>query len=285
MKLFRFGDSGREKPGVELADGTRLDVSDHINDFGPDFFACGGMDRLKAIANTRMCPAIKGSPRIGPSVARPNQFIAIGLNYRKHAEEMGAKIPTEPEIFVKLTSSICGPNDDILIPPGSTKMDYEVELAFVMKNKVRYLASKEEAMQHIAGFLICNDVSERDYQHRGSQWIKGKSHQNVGPLGPWMVPTEELPDVHNLDLSLKVNGQTRQNSNTNDLIFNVPHMLWYMSQFFTLEPGDVITTGTPSGVAGGMKPPGWLKAGDTVEVNVAKLGTQRNTVRNVEVRR
>jgi 2-keto-4-pentenoate hydratase/2-oxohepta-3-ene-1,7-dioic acid hydratase in catechol pathway len=285
MKLFRFGDAGHERPGVELADGTRLDVSDLISDFGPAFFEAGGMERLKTVANARTCPAIKGSPRIGPPVARPNQFIAIGLNYRKHAEEMGAKIPTEPEIFVKLTSSICGPNDDILIPPGSQKMDYEVELGFVMKNKLRYLASKEEAMQHVAGFFICNDVSERDYQHRGSQWIKGKSHQNFGPLGPWMVPTEELPDVHNLDLSTKVNGQVRQSSNTNDLIFNIPHIVWYMSQFFTLEPGDVVVTGTPSGVAGGMKPPGWLKAGDTVELNISKLGTQRNTVRQVEVRR
>jgi len=285
MKLIRFGESGREKPGVELSDGTRLDVSDLIGDYTPEFFACGGMDKLMSIANPRTCPAIKGTPRLGPPVARPNQFIAIGLNYRKHAEEMGAKIPTEPEIFVKLTSSICGPNDDILIPPGSQKMDYEVELAFVMKNKLRYLAKKEEALQHVAGFLICNDVSERDFQHRGTQWVKGKSHQNFGPLGPWMIPTGELPDVHNLDLSLKVNGQTRQNSNTNDLIFDVPHMVWYMSQFFTLEPGDVITTGTPSGVAGGMKPPGWLKAGDTVEVNIAKLGTQRNTVRQVEAKK
>jgi 2-keto-4-pentenoate hydratase/2-oxohepta-3-ene-1,7-dioic acid hydratase in catechol pathway len=285
MKLFRFGEPGREKPGVELPDGTRLDVSDHIQDFGPEFFACGGMERLKTIATARLCPPVKGNPRIGPPVARPNQFIAIGLNYRKHAEETGAKLPTEPEVFVKLTSCICGPNDDILVPPGSEKMDYEVELALVMKNKLRYLANKEEAFQHVAGFMICNDVSERDYQRRGSQWIKGKSHQNFGPLGPWLVPTEQLPDVHNLDLSLKVNGQTRQNSNTNDLIFDCKHIVWYLSQFFTLEPGDVITTGTPSGVALGMNPPQWLKAGDTVEAAIAKLGTQRNTVRNVEVRR
>jgi 2-keto-4-pentenoate hydratase/2-oxohepta-3-ene-1,7-dioic acid hydratase in catechol pathway len=285
MKLIRFGEPGREKPGVELPDGTRLDVSDQISDFGPDFFACGGMERLKAIATPRLCPAIKGSPRLGPPVARPNQFIAIGLNYRKHAEEMGAKIPTEPEIFVKLTSSICGPNDDILQPPNSQKLDYEIELAFVMKSKLRYLASQEEALQHVAGFMICNDVSERDWQHRGTQWVKGKSHQNFGPLGPWLLPAEELPDVHNLDLKLTVNGKVRQSSNTNDLIFNVPHMVWYMSQFFTLEPGDVITTGTPSGVAGGMKPPGFIKPGDVVETTIAKLGTQRNTVRAAEVRR
>ncbi|HEX7926074.1 MAG TPA: fumarylacetoacetate hydrolase family protein [bacterium] len=278
MKLIRFGEAGREKPGVELPDGTRLDVSDHINDYTPDFFAYGGMEKLKSVANAKLCPAIKGTPRLGPPCARPNQFIAIGLNYRKHAEEMGAKIPTEPEIFVKLTSSICGPNDDILIPPSSTKMDYEVEIAFVMKNKLRYLDDKKKAMEHVAGFLICNDVSERDFQHRGSQWVKGKSHQNFGPLGPWIVQTEELPDMHNLELSLKVNGQTRQSSNTNDLIFDLNHIVWYCSHFFTLEPGDVITTGTPSGVAGGMKPPGFLKAGDQVETTIAKLGTQRNKV-------
>jgi 2-keto-4-pentenoate hydratase/2-oxohepta-3-ene-1,7-dioic acid hydratase in catechol pathway len=282
MKLFRFGESGREKPGVELPDGTRLDVSDQISDFGPDFFACGGMERLKAVATPRLCPPVQGNPRLGPPVARPNQFIAIGLNYRKHAEEMGSKIPTEPEIFVKLTSCICGPNDDIVQPLNSQKLDYEVELAFVMKSKLRYLASPEEALQHVAGFLICNDVSERGFQQQGSQWVKGKSAHNFGPLGPWLVPTEELPDVHNLDVSLKVNGKSRQSSSTNDLIFNIPHLVWYMSRHFTLEPGDVITTGTPSGVAGGMKPPAFLKPGDQVETAIAQLGVQRNAVRAYE---
>ncbi len=279
MKLIRFGEPGREKPGVELTDGTRLDVSQHISDFGPDFFAMGGMERLKAIAKPGLCPALKGNPRLGPPVARPNTFFAIGLNYRKHAQETGSKIPTEPEIFIKVTSCICGPNDDIIPPKASTKLDYEIELAFVIKDRVQYLTSESEAAQHIAGFLICNDVSERDFQHRGSQWIKGKGAMHFGPLGPYLVPTEEVPDFGNLELTLKVNGEVRQTSNTNDLIFGVPHLVWYMSQFFILEPGDVVTTGTPHGVAAGMKPPGWIKPGDKVETTIAKLGTQTNTVR------
>jgi 2-keto-4-pentenoate hydratase/2-oxohepta-3-ene-1,7-dioic acid hydratase in catechol pathway len=279
MKLMRFGEPGHEKPAVELDDGTRLDVSDHIPDFGPDFFACGGMAHLKSVATAKNCPPVKAGLRIGSPVARPHSFIAIGLNYRKHAEETGATIPKEPEVFVKLTSCICGPNDEILQPRKSEKLDYEVELAFVMKNRVHYLGSAAESKQHIAGFLICNDVSERGFQRSGSQWTKGKGCQSFGPLGPWLLPTEIVGDYGNLQVTLKVNGQSRQDSNTNDLIFNVDHIVWYLSQHFILEPGDIITTGTPNGVALGMKPPGWLVPGDKVETSIAKLGTQSNVVR------
>jgi 2,4-diketo-3-deoxy-L-fuconate hydrolase len=278
MKLMRFGELGHEKPAVELADGTRLDVSDQIGDFGPDFFAYGGMERLKAVATPKLCPPVKTGQRIGSPVARPHSFIAIGLNYRKHAEETGNKIPTEPEVFIKMTTCIGGPNDDIVQPRKSTMLDYEVELAFVIKERALYLASESESPKYIAGFLTCNDVSERGFQRSGSQWTKGKGCPTFGPLGPWLLPTEEIGDYHNLDVSLKVNGKTRQNSNTNDLIFNINHIVWYLSQHMILEPGDVVCTGTPSGVALGMKPPEWLKPGDKVETTIAKLGSQTNTV-------
>jgi len=279
MKLMRFGEPGHERPAVELDDGTRLDLSDQIPDFGPGFFACGGMEHLKSVATARNCPPVKAGLRVGPPVARPHSFLAIGLNYRKHAEETGATLPKEPEVFVKLTSCISGPHDDIVQPRKSGKLDYEVELAFVMKNRAQYLASEADARQHIAGFLVCNDVSERGFQHSGSQWTKGKGCQSFGPLGPWLLPTEEVGDYHNLPVTLKVNGQVRQNSNTNDLIFNVNHIVWYLSQHFILEPGDIVTTGTPNGVAAGMKPPAWLAPGDKVETSIAKLGTQNNVVR------
>jgi len=281
IKLFRFGEPGREKPGVELTDGTRLDVSEWIPDYGPDFFASGGLERLRQVANAEQSPKLKGTPRLGPPIARPGQFLAIGLNYRKHIAEVGAKVPTEPEVFIKLNNCITGPQDDILQPKGSTKLDYEAELAFVIKTRAAYLASVDESHKYVAGFLICNDVSERNFQsERGSQWTKGKGCRSFGPLGPYLVPTEEVGDPHNIDIRLTVNGQIRQNSNTNDLLFNIWHIVWYLSQFFTLEPGDVVTTGTPQGVAAGMKPtPGWIKPGDVVETTLGKLGTQRNTVR------
>ena len=281
MKLIRVGVAGREKPAVQLDDGTRLDVSYHISDFTPEFFAAGGLSRLREVVEARAhCPPVADSPRLGPPVARPHKFIAIGLNYRRHAAEVGAEIPKEPEIFTKHTSCICGPDDDIIVPKDSTRLDYEVELAFVMKDRVANLPSRDEALEHVAGYLICNDVSERDFQFRGSQWVRGKSHDHFGPLGPWLVTPDEVGDPHQLDLSLKVNGKVRQSSNTSDFIFNVPHMVWYASQFFTLEAGDVITTGTPAGVAVGMKDPGaYLKAGDTVELTIARLGTQTQQVR------
>ena len=281
MRLIRLGAPGRERPGVILSDGTRLDVSEHIQDYTPEFFAAGGLDRLKTIVTQhgKDCPPADRKERLGPPIARPNKFIAIGQNYRAHVEETGQQIPKEPPIFTKQTSCICGPDDDVVIPKGGTKLDYEVELAFVMKTKARYLEKEADALNYVAGFTICNDVSERNFQlERGPTWTKGKSSDTFGPLGPCLTTLDDLPDYGNLEIQLKVNGQLRQNSNTNDLIFSVPHLVWYISQFFPLEPGGVITTGTPSGVAIGMKPPQWLKPGDTMELSIAKLGSQTQKV-------
>lgn len=281
MNLLRFGNPGAELPGVLMPDGTRLDLSAHIPDYTPEFFAAGGMEQVKTLIreNGQGFPAVAADARLGPPIARPRKFIAIGQNYRLHVEEVGNEMPTEPAVFTKLTSCICGPDDDVVVPRASTKLDYEVELAFVMKNRVRYLGSEAEAMQHVAGFLICNDVSEREFQlERGGQWVKGKSHDTFGPLGPCLTPAEEVPDYGNLDLKLSVNGEVRQDSNSNDMIFGVPHLVWYLSQYFTLEPGDLVTTGTPGGVAIGKNDFPWLKAGDTMELSISKLGTQTQTV-------
>ena len=281
MRLIRFGAPGRERPGVILPDGTRLDLSDHIQDYTPEFLAAGGLERLSKLITEhgRDCPPADRKERLGPPIARPNKFIAIGQNYRAHVEETGQELPKEPPVFTKQSSCICGPNDDVIIPKGSTKLDYEVELAVVIKTKLRYLEKEADAMKYVAGFTICNDVSERNFQlERGPTWTKGKSADTFGPLGPYLTTAEDVPDYGNLGISLKVNGETRQNSNTSDLIFGVPHLVWYISQFFTLEPGDVITTGTPSGVALGMKPPRWLKAGDVLELAIEKMGTQTQHV-------
>jgi len=281
MKLIRFGEPGRERPGLELDDGARVDLSGEVGDYTPDFFAQGGLERLRSLAaRAAELPRVTPEARLGPPLARPHKFIAIGLNYRRHAEEAGLPIPAEPIVFMKHTSCIVGPYDDVVVPPGSTKLDYEVELALVMKDEVRRLASEAEALAHVAGYLVCNDVSERAWQiERGGQWVKGKSADTFGPLGPWLVTTDVLPDPGGLDMRLSVNGEVRQQSNTRDMIFAVPHLVWYLSQFFTLEPGDVITTGTPQGVGMGFKPPRWLVPGDTLELTVAGLGTQTQRVR------
>lgn len=281
MKLIRFGEPGREKPGIELEDGTRLDLSGRVEDYTPDFFASGGLARLAEVAaDAGGLPRAPEGARLGPPVARPHKFLAIGLNYRKHAEEGGHAIPTEPLLFAKATSCIMGPDDDILVPQGSKKLDYEVELAFVMRDTVRNLAAEGEAMAHVAGFTICNDVSERHFQsERGGQFTKGKSADTFGPLGPWLVTADALPDHGRLRLTTHVNGELRQDSNTSDLIFSVAHVVWYLSQFMTLEAGDVVTTGTPSGVGNRMTPPGLLQPGDKVELNIDQLGTQTQTVR------
>jgi 2,4-diketo-3-deoxy-L-fuconate hydrolase len=283
MRLLRFGEPGREKPGVELADGTRLDVSEWIPDFNPAFFANDGVARLKQVATPAQCPKIPASMRLGPPVANPKQFLAIGLNYRRHIAEVGAQLPKEPEVFIKLNNCICGPTDDLLRPKGSVKLDYEAELAYVIKDKVRYLASPEVALKHVAGYLICNDVSERDWQRLGTQWTKGKGSRHFGPLGPYLTLAEDVGDPQTLDIQTKVNGQVRQKSNTSDMVFGVAHLTWYLSQFFTLEAGDIVTTGTPEGVAMGMKPPGWIVPGDVVEITLSKLGTQRTVVRDVTI--
>ncbi|MCZ6473988.1 MAG: fumarylacetoacetate hydrolase family protein [SAR324 cluster bacterium] len=282
MKLIRFGEPGAEKPGFEQEDGTRRDVSGEISDYTPRFFADGGLDKLRELAaHPDDCPQVPAGTRLGPPVARPHKFLAIGLNYKQHAKEVGSEIPSEPVVFTKATSCICGPDDPTLLPRGSEKLDYEVELAFVIKDTVRNLASEADALAHIAGFTICNDVSERHHQlEQGGQWVKGKSADSFGPLGPFLITPDDLPDFANLEVSTKVNGAFRQKSNTNDMIFSVPHCLWYLSQYLTLEPGDVVTTGTPEGVAVGMNDPAaFLKSGDKVEVSIAKLGTQTQLIR------
>lgn len=279
MKLIRFGEPGEERPGVLQDNGSIVDLSHHIHDYTPDFFAAGGVEQARSLVAGGKCPRVDGSPRLGAPVARPHKFVAIGLNYRKHAAEVGAEIPAEPEIFTKHTSCICGADDGIIVPKTSTKLDYEVELAFVVGSRIQDLSSTDGALDRVAGYLICNDVSERDFQFRGSQWVRGKSHDSFGPLGPWLVTPDEVGDPHALELELKVNGQVRQSSNTSDFIFDLPHIIWYTSQFFTLEPGDVVTTGTPSGVAIGMKDPAaFLKKGDKVEVSISKLGQQTQVV-------
>lgn len=280
MKLIRFGAPGREIPAVQLDDGTRLDVSEHISDYTPEFFSNGGLTRLREIiaAGRRLRPVPDGV-RLGPPVARPGKFVAVGLNYTSHCEEVGLPIPKEPEMFTKYTTCICGPDDAILIPRGSDRLDHELELAFVVGAKARYLASPEEAMAHIAGFMICNDVSERSFQFdHGSQHVKGKSCDSFGPIGPWLATTDEVPDHRALNMSLKVNGKVRQSGNTSDMIFDCPTILHNLSRFFTFEAGDIVTTGTPPGVGLGMKPPTFLQAGDVVELSIDRLGTQTQRV-------
>ncbi len=280
MKLIRFGHAGAEKPGVECADGTRLDVSKHIPDYNPDFFAAGGLARLSDIVSSaKGCPKVDPNMRLGPPVAKPGKFMAIGLNYRGHAKEMAAPIPKQPEVFTKQTSCICGPNDDILLFPDSVQLDYEVEFAFVVGRRAHRVQTEAEAQACVAGYMICNDVSERQYQTMGAQWTQGKSGDTYGPLGPWLVCPDEVGDPHQLRLTTKVNGEIRQDSNTNDLIFNIPQIIMGVSKYITLLPGDCVTTGTPAGVAHGMNDPSkFLKVGDEVELTIEKLGTQKNRI-------
>lgn len=281
MKLIRFGETGRERPGVQLDDGTRLDLSYHISDYTPEFFAANGPQRVQEIVAAREnCPTVDASVRLGAPLARPHKFIAIGLNYKKHAQESNMPIPKEPVVFTKQTNCISGPHDEIPLLPGSTRLDYEVELALVMKNTVKHLSSEASALEHVAGYLVCNDVSEREVQLTGPQWTIGKSHDGYGPLGPYLVTPDEVGNPHELEVRLSVNGKQRQLGNTNDFIFNLNKIIVYLSQYMTLEPGDIITTGTPHGVAMGMDDPNaFLKDGDVVEVEIDKLGVQRSVVK------
>ncbi|MBC9796724.1 fumarylacetoacetate hydrolase family protein [Sinomicrobium weinanense] len=277
MKLFRFGPEGKEKPGVELPDGKQLDVSDFGQDYTEDFFAEDGIGRLKAwLADHKdKCPEVTEGFRFGPVVKRPSKLICIGLNYAKHAAESGMDVPKEPVVFFKATSSIVGPNDPVVIPRGSEKTDWEVELAVVIGKKTSYV-TKEEAMNYVAGYALHNDYSERAYQlERGGQWVKGKSCDTFAPLGPYLVTADEELDPHNLNLWLKVNGETLQNSNTSDFIFDIPTVISYLSEFMTLLPGDVISTGTPAGVGLGFDPPRYLKPGDVVELGIEGLGSAK----------
>ncbi|UUP16239.1 fumarylacetoacetate hydrolase family protein [Nitratireductor thuwali] len=277
MKLLRYGPAGSEKPGLMADDGTIRDLSGMVDDIGGAAISPEGLDRLRAIAPDSL-PVVDGNPRLGPCVAGLQKIICIGLNYSDHAAETGAVPPPEPIIFAKALNALCGPNDDVEMPRGSTALDWEVELAVIIGTRAKYV-SEADAMDHVAGFAIMNDVSERDFQaKRQGQWTKGKSHDTFGPLGPWLVTRDEIADPHNLDMWLDVNGERRQTGNTDTLIFNVPHVVSYLSQFMTLMPGDVISTGTPPGVGMGMKPPQYLKPGDVMTLSIAGLGQQRQTV-------
>jgi 2,4-diketo-3-deoxy-L-fuconate hydrolase len=279
MKLIRFGEAGNERPGLEL-EGIRYDVSGLVGDYDEDFFAGGGIDKLQDSFDKENCPVIDGNVRLGPPVKRPGKLICIGLNYQKHAAESGMDVPREPVIFFKATSSIVGPYDNIVIPKNSRKTDWEVELAVVIGKKASYV-SEESAMDHVAGFVLHNDVSEREFQlERGGQWVKGKSCDTFAPLGPFLVTKDEVKDPNNLNLWLELNGKRVQDGNTNDFIFNIQTVIAYLSQFMSLLPGDIISTGTPEGVGLGFDPPVYLKEGDVVELGIEGLGTSRQEVIN-----
>ena len=279
MKLIRFGEAGKEKPGVNI-DGVNYDVSGFIKDYDALFFANGGIPHLAWMIaeHERMLPKIKEGTRLGCPVAYPSKIICIGLNYAKHAKETNAAIPKEPILFMKATTAITGPNDSVMIPKNSIKTDWEVELAFVIGKKASYV-SEDEAMDYVAGYCLHNDVSEREFQlERGGTWDKGKGCDTFAPLGPWLVTKDEIADPHKLRLWLKVNDQMMQDGNTDDLIFNIPQLVSYISQFMTLLPGDIVSTGTPAGVGLGFTPPVYLQAGDVVELGIDGLGTSKQAV-------
>ena len=277
MKLVRYGDAGAEKPGLIDTQGNIRDLSGQIPDLAGAALAPGALAELAAIDPASL-PLVAGNPRLGPCVAGTGKFICIGLNYSDHAAETGAKVPDEPIIFMKATSAICGPNDPILIPRGSEKTDWEVELAVIIGKHAKYV-TEAEAMDHVAGYAVANDVSERAFQtERSGQWTKGKSCDNFGQLGPWLVTKDEVADPQNLKMWLTVNGERLQDGSTATMVFGVAHLVSYLSQFMSLHPGDVISTGTPPGVGLGQKPPRYLKPGDVVELGVEGLGQQRQDV-------
>jgi 2-keto-4-pentenoate hydratase/2-oxohepta-3-ene-1,7-dioic acid hydratase in catechol pathway len=276
MKLIRFGEHGREKPGVQLDNGARKDVSAIVPDWNGATLAGDGVERVRAALAAGGLPDVNAAARTGPCVARPHKIIGIGLNFRDHALEMGIPLPAEPILFLKATSSFSGPNDPIVIPRGSLKTDWEIELGIVIGREARYLDSPAESGSRIAGYCVVNDVSERSFQlERGGQWTKGKSADSFTPVGPWLVTPDEAGDVGALTMRLRVNGQKRQSGSTASMIFDPASIVHYASQFMTLEPGDVITTGSPPGVGQGMKPPRFLKPGDVVELEIERLGRQR----------
>ena len=280
MKLIRFGALGIEKPGVQLQEGTRLDVSRFIQDYDEAFFGTGGIEKLKVWLekNKDHCPKVPDTVRLGAPMARPSKIICVGLNYAKHAEESGMEPPKEPVLFFKASSAIVGPYDDIRLPKGSTKTDWEVELAIVIGKKASYV-SESEALTHVAGYVLHNDVSERAFQiERSGQWVKGKSCDTFAPLGPYIATADEIKDPNNLRLWLKLNGKRVQDSSTSDFIFNIQQVISYISQFMTLLPGDIISTGTPSGVGLGFDPPTYLTPGDEVELGVEGLGVSKQKV-------
>jgi 2-keto-4-pentenoate hydratase/2-oxohepta-3-ene-1,7-dioic acid hydratase in catechol pathway len=277
MKLVRFGDPGAEKPGLIDRDGGIRDLSGHIPDLTGASLSPASLDKLRAI-DPQSLPKVPAGVRLGAPVAGTRSFIAIGLNYADHARETGQEIPAEPILFNKLANCIVGPNDDIMYPRDSDRMDWEVEIAVVVGTRARYVDEKD-AMAHIAGYCLCNDVSERRFQvKRAGQWVKGKSAETFGPLGPWLVTPDEIADVQNLAMSLDVNGERKQTGSSSTMIFSIPFLLAYITQFMVLEPGDVVTTGTPPGVGSAKKPPEYLKAGDELVLRVEVLGEQRSKV-------
>ena len=280
MKLIRFGEVGKEKPGIILANGTKIDVSDFGNDYDEFFFGNNGLQRLKdwLKINKENCSVIDKSIRLGVPLVRPSKIVCVGLNYTKHAEESGMEIPKEPVLFFKATSALSGPFDKIIIPKNSKKTDWEVELAIIIGKKASYI-TKEEALGHVAGYVLHNDVSEREFQlERSGQWVKGKSCDTFAPIGPFIATKDEIKNPNNLNLWLKVNDKIMQDSCTSDFIFNVQHVISHISQFMTLLPGDIISTGTPFGVGLGLTPPLYLKHGDIVELGIEGLGESKQHV-------
>ena len=281
MKLIRFGNLENEKPGVQLDNGQKIDVSAFGSDYDEFFFGTDGPKRLKEwlSINQDECPLVGENTRLGPPICRPSKIVCVGLNYAKHAQESGMEVPSEPVLFFKASSAIIGPYDEVILPKNSKKSDWEVELAIVIGEKASYVSEKN-AMNHVAGYVLHNDISEREFQlERQGQWVKGKSCDTFAPLGPFVATKDEIKDPHNLNLWLKLNGKTMQDSNTSDLIFGIPKLVSYISQFMTLLPGDLISTGTPFGVGLGLNPEIYLKDGDKMELGIEGLGVASQKVR------
>jgi len=277
MKLLRVGEKGKEKPAILDADGKIRDMSSHINDLNPDNLNFETILKIQS-ADTSSLPEISSNERVGSCIASPGKFVAIGLNYSDHAAEVGADIPKEPIMFMKATSSMCGPNDDVEIVSGSKKLDWEVELGIVIGKETKHI-SESQSQDHILGYCLVNDVSEREWQiEKMGQWVKGKSHDTYGPTGPYLVTKDEIKDINNLKMMLDVNGQRMQTGNTSTMIFNVDIIVSYVSKFMSLQPGDIITTGTPPGVGMGRKPQVFLKAGDEMKLSIENLGEQNSKV-------
>ena len=280
MKLVRYGQPGHEQPGLVDAGGGIRSLVGVIGDITPELLAAGGLDRLRGMdLDPAALEQVPPGTRLGPPISRTGNFVAVGLNYAAHATETDAEIPLEPILFNKAPSCLVGPDDDVLLPPGSEKTDWEVEIAFVVGRRASFV-SEADALDHVAGYCVCNDVSERAFQlERGGQWVKGKCFPTFGPLGPWLVTPDEVPDPQALNLWLEVNGERVQKSHTSDMIFPIRHLVSYISRFMVLEPGDLVTTGTPPGVGLGMKPERYLKPGDTMRLGVDGLGVQEQRVR------
>ncbi len=283
MKLIRFGEVGKEKPGLIINDNW-FNLSDHVDDYDEKFFEHDGHSTLKRIIAENKLPPVSKNIRLGPPVARPSKIICIGLNYSDHAKESNMELPAEPVIFFKATSAMVGPNDDLVIPKYSTKTDWEVELAVVIGKRASYI-DETESLNYVAGYTLHNDYSEREFQlERSGQWVKGKSCDSFAPLGPWLATPDEITDVNNLRLWLTVNGKIMQDGNTRNLVFNIPHIVAYLSRFMTLLPGDIISTGTPAGVGMGQQPaPVYIKPGDVIELGIDGLGSSKQTAKAYSV--